>query len=78
MGRIRMNGFAAKVLALVAAVTLGSGTLACEDEGTLEQAGEKTDEAIDDIMHPGEGPAEEAARKTGEKVDELKEDIEDQ
>jgi hypothetical protein len=49
--------------------------LACGEKGTLEKAGEKVDEVVDDITHPGEGPFEEAARKTGEKVDEVKEDL---
>lgn len=69
------NGFAAIALTLVVA----SGTLACQEEqGALEKAGEKVDETIDDITHPGEGPVEEAGRKLGEKVDELEEDIENQ
>jgi hypothetical protein len=62
-----MKGFFAIALAL--GVT--SGALACQEEkGPLEKAGEKVDEAVDDITHPGEGPVEEAARKLGEKVDE--------
>lgn len=69
------NGFAALALALIVA----SGTLACQEEqGAFEKAGEETDEAIDDITHPGEGPVEEAGRKLGEEVDELEEDVEDQ
>lgn len=72
------NGFVAIALAFMLALILGSGTLACEDEGMLEKAGEKTDEAIDDLTHPGEGPIEEAARKAGEKADQVKEDIEGQ
>lgn len=67
-----MRGFAAIALALCVA----SGTLACEREGPLEKTGEKVDEAVDDITHPGEGPLEEAGRKVGEKVDEVEEDIE--
>jgi hypothetical protein len=62
-----MKGFFAITLALGVA----SGALACQDEkGSLEKAGEKVDEVVDDITHPGEGPVEEAARKLGEKVDE--------
>jgi hypothetical protein len=61
------NGFFAIALALGVA----SVALACQEEkGPLEKAGEKVDEAVDDITHPGEGPVEEAARKLGEKVDE--------
>jgi len=66
-----MNGLIAIGVALCAA----SGTLACREEGPLEKAGKKVDEAVDDITHPGEGPVEEAARKAGEKVDEVHEDI---
>lgn len=66
------NGFVAVVMALGVA----SGALACQEQGSLEKAGEKVDEVVDDITHPGEGPVEEAARKAGEQVDELKEDLE--
>jgi hypothetical protein len=69
-----MNGFFAIGLALA----LASGALACEQEkGPLEKAGEKVDEVVDDITHPGEGPVEEAGRKLGETVDEAKEDLKD-
>lgn len=71
-----MNKFLAIALAL--GLSLASGTLACErDGGTLENAGEKADDVVDDITHPGEGPVEEAARKTGEQIDEVKEDLEE-
>jgi hypothetical protein len=66
------HGFVAIAVALSVA---SGGTLGCEDEGPLEKAGEKVDETVDDITHPGEGPAEEAARKLGEKVDDAKEDL---
>ena len=66
-----MNGFVAIALALA----LASGALACERKGPLEKAGEKVDNAVDDITHPGEGPVEEAARKAGEKVDDVKDDL---
>lgn len=62
-----MNGFVAIALALCVA----SGALACHEKGPLEKAGEKVDQAVDDMTHPGEGPVEEAARKTGEKIDDL-------
>jgi hypothetical protein len=67
----QMNGFVAIAFALAVA----SGALACQEKGTLEKAGEKVDEVVDDVTHPGEGPVEEAARKAGEKVDEVKEDL---
>jgi hypothetical protein len=66
-----MNGFVAIALAL----SVASGTLAREEKGPLEKAGEKMDSAVDDVMHPGEGPVERAARKVGEKIDDVKEDI---
>ena len=69
-----MNGFVAIALALGVA----SGALACQrEQGPLEKAGEKVDEVVDDLTHPGEGPVEEAGRKLGEKVDEAKEDLKD-
>jgi hypothetical protein len=68
------NGFVAIAVAL--SVAFG-GALACSDKGPLEKAGEKVDETVDDITHPGEGPVEKAARKVGEKVDDVKEDISD-
>lgn len=68
-----MNGFVAIALALGVAL----GALACErEQGPLERAGERVDEVVDDITHPGEGPVEEAGRKLGEQVDEAKEDLE--
>ncbi len=66
------NGFVVIALALGVA---SAGALACGDEGPLEKAGEKIDETLDDITHPGEGPVEEAARKVGKKVDKVKKDI---
>jgi len=68
----RMNG----LVAIAFALAVATGALACGEKGTLEKAGEKVDEVVDDVTHPGEGPFEEAARKTGEKVDEVKEDLE--
>jgi hypothetical protein len=59
------------------ALGVATGGVACQEQVPLEEAGEKMDEAVDDITHPGEGPVEEAARKTGEKVDAMKEDLED-
>lgn len=69
-----MNG----LLAIGLALAMAMGTLACEQEkGTMEKAGEKVDDAADDLMHPGEGPFEEATRKAGEQLDELEEDLSD-
>jgi len=66
-----MNG----LIAIGVALCVASGGLACHEQGPLERAGEKVDDAVDDITHRGEGPVEEAARKVGEKVDEVHEDI---
>jgi hypothetical protein len=68
------NGFVAIVLAL--SVAFG-GALACNDKGPLEKAGDKIDETMDDITHPGEGPIEKAGRKVGEKMDDVEDDIND-
>jgi hypothetical protein len=56
---------------LVIALALGvtSGALGCREQGAMEKAGEKVDEAVDDITHPNEGPLEEAGRKVGEAVE---------
>ncbi len=68
-----MNTF----LAIALGLAVASSTLACEQKGALEEAGEKVDNAIDDITHPGEGPLEEAGRKAGEQIDEMKEGLAD-
>lgn len=64
---------------VVIAVVLGvaSGSPGCQREkGTMEKAGEKVDEAIDDVAHPNEGPIEEAGRKIDEKVEDAKDAVE--
>ena len=68
-----MNGVA--VMALV--FGLACGAVACEEKGAMEKAGEKVDEAVDDVMHPGEGTLEKAGRKMDEKVDSMKESMEE-
>lgn len=63
------KGFIA--IALVLGVALGS--LGCpEKKGPMEKAGEKVDEAVDEVMNPGEGPLEEAGRKIDEAVDDAR------
>lgn len=70
----RTRGFV--VIAVLLSLTTGS--LGCQREkGTMEKAGEKVDEVIDDIAHPNEGPIEEAGRKIDEKIDDAKEKLED-
>jgi hypothetical protein len=61
------------MLALVALVGLGG----CRDEGAVEKAGKKLDEAVDKLTHPNEGPLEKLGRKTGEAFDDAKEAVEE-
>jgi hypothetical protein len=53
----------------IAIVSLALGTTACPDKGPMQKAGEKIDETVDKVTHPGEGTMEKAGRKTGEAVD---------
>jgi hypothetical protein len=50
---------------------------ACREEGAVEKAGKKLDEAIDDLTHPNEGPLEKLGRKTDEAIDDAKEALQD-
>jgi hypothetical protein len=56
----------------VAVVALGS--FACGEEGTMEKAGKKMDEAVDKLQHGDEGTMEKAGRKVDEAIDEAEED----
>jgi hypothetical protein len=57
-------------LALALAITaLALGSTGCPEKGPAEKAGEKIDETVDKLTHPGEGPMEKAGRKAGEAVD---------
>jgi hypothetical protein len=47
--------------------------LACEKQGTLEQAGEEIDEAVEDIKAGGET----TGNKIDDAIDEVKDDVED-
>ena len=47
--------------------------LACEKQGTLEQAGEEIDEAIEDVKAGGET----TGNKIDDAIDEARKDIED-
>ena len=50
---------------------------ACERHpGPMEKAGEKLDEAVDEVLHPNEGPLEEAGRKTEEALESVLEKVE--
>lgn len=58
----------------LAIVSLALGTTACpEKKGPMEKAGEKIDETVDKLTHPGEGSMERAGRKAGEAVDDAEE-----
>lgn len=63
------------LVAIAVVLSLATGSLACDrrEKGTMEKAGEKIDEVVDDIAHPNEGPLEEAGRKIDEKIDDAKE-----
>jgi hypothetical protein len=65
------------IATLLAAMLLGSPLLACErKQGPMEKAGEKIDEAVDEITHPNEGALEKAGRKAGEAIDDAKKKLE--
>jgi hypothetical protein len=49
---------------------------ACREEGAVEKAGKKIDEAIDDLTHPNEGPVEKLGRKADEALEGVKEALE--
>jgi hypothetical protein len=62
-----------RMLAIAALLAVSLGPAACKrEEGAMEKAGEKIDEAVDEITHPNEGPLEEAGRKVDEAVDDAK------
>ena len=67
-----MSRFMIGALVLVMALGLG-----CRDEGAVEKAGKKLDDAVDKLTHPNEGPLEKLGRKTDEAFDDAKEAIEE-
>jgi hypothetical protein len=50
--------------------------LGCREEGAVEKAGRKLDDAIDELTNPSEGPLEELGRKTDEAIEDVKEKLE--
>jgi uncharacterized protein YjbJ (UPF0337 family) len=66
-----------RIALAIAIVSLALGTTACPDKGTAQKAGEKIDETVDKMTHPGEGAVEKAGRKMGEAVDDAKDAAKD-
>jgi len=67
----------ATVAMLVLGLVLTPALSGCErEQGAFEKAGEKLDEAVDEITHPNEGPLEKAERKTEEALESVKEKLE--
>ena len=65
------------IVALALAVSIGSPLAACKrEQGPMEKAGQKIDEAVDQITHPNEGPLEKAGRKADEAIDSVKKKLE--
>ncbi len=60
----------------IAIVSLALGTTACPEKGPMEKAGEKIDETVDKMTHPGEGAMEKAGRKADEAVEDAKDAVE--
>ena len=54
------------------AIAMLLGLVGCREEGPVEKAGRKIDEAVEDIRHGDEGVVEGAGRKVDEAVDEAK------
>ena len=60
----------------IAIVSLALGATACPEKGPAEKAGEKIDETVDKLTHPGEGTMEKAGRKVDEAVEDAKDAVE--
>jgi hypothetical protein len=56
-------------------VGLALGATACPEKGPAEKAGQKIDESVDKLTHPGEGTLERAGRKADEAVENAKEGL---
>jgi hypothetical protein len=63
----------ALLLGLAVLAVLG----ACREEGAVEKAGRKIDEAVEQLTHPDEGPLEELGRKTDEALEDAKRAVEE-
>lgn len=63
-----------KTVLIAAGVVVITTMLGCESEGPAEKAGERVDEAVEELTEP-QGPAEEAADAVEESVEETKEGL---
>lgn len=59
---------------LTAGAVVMMAMLGCESEGPAEEAGERIDEAVEELREP-QGPAEQAGESVDEAVDEAKEEL---
>ncbi len=50
---------------------------ACKEEGVMEEAGKKIDDAAEELMDSGEGALEKAGRKMDEAIDDTEDEMED-
>jgi hypothetical protein len=62
-------------IGVLAVACLSLGILACKEEGPMEEAGQKFDDAVERIQHGDEGALEKAGRKTDEAVEDAEEDL---
>ena len=63
--------------AVIAVSALLLAVPGCREEGPVERAGQKIDEAVETLRHGDEGPVEEAGRKIDETAEDVKETVED-
>lgn len=64
------------IATFTALLLLAAPLVACErKQGPMEKAGEKLDEAVDEITHPNEGAIEKAGRKADEALEAAKEEL---
>jgi hypothetical protein len=66
-----MSRLATFVFLLTALLALG-----CREEGAVEKAGRKLDDALDELTHPNEGPLERLGRRTDEAFEDVKDKLE--
>lgn len=64
-----------KLAACLVTAVVALGALGCREEGALEKAGRKVDEAIDKLQHGDESALERAGRKIDEAVEDAEEKL---